>query len=572
MSAKTPTERLRRLVSHGFFAPELPPCFVSEDLARYRRAILARIDALPLTRRGDPGHYAFVSEPATFYFPRFGKDDRRHGVPNPIAHLLLSRVLANNYVDLARRAGASKLTLSRLGFDWSGSRALVRNSVEFRDDFRINLSSRREEYAVADIRAFFHSIYTHAIPWAIHGKEFAKRNRGVAHYGNLIDLLSRNAQDGQTIGLPVGPDTSRLIAEVVASAMDVDIQRRLSVGSRDASRYIDDYTLSSPDGAGGEVLLAAVRQSAALFELELNNEKSAVYPTSYRQNKGWQQAARAHLPRSAAPGGRIEASELQHFLYQLGRVCISHPDINVEKYGLQHARSALVNADDWNTLQFSLINAYRRNSSLVSLLVEACLLRQVAHGDVQADVLTEFMENRIPVLARANRTGEIIWLLFLAIRLDLVLSSGRLAPLFAMENALVALLVVCLERRGLVRGEIDRTGWDESLTADGLRGPMWLYAYEAVTQSLLPGVSDAFITNDEYFGLLRARRVQFLDVARGYSSIATTLRGLRNENDRLRRLRDALRNEDPDDIDFFDIDIEIDLDPGEDDAGEFNVY
>ena len=69
MSAKTKSERLKRLLSHGYFAPELPPCFVSDDLARNRKSILAGIDALPPTRRGDPGHYAFISEPAWFYFP-----------------------------------------------------------------------------------------------------------------------------------------------------------------------------------------------------------------------------------------------------------------------------------------------------------------------------------------------------------------------------------------------------------------------------------------------------------------------------------------------------------------------
>ena len=175
MSAKTKSERLRRLVSHGYFAPELPPCFVSEDLAKYRRSILAGIDALPATRRGDPGYYALMSEPAWFYFPRFGKEDRRHGVPNPFAHILLSRVLAENYVDLRRRARTSKITLSPTVFDWSGPRALMRANVQLRDDFRINLSSRREEYIAADLRAFFHSIYTHSIAWAIHGCQSARK-------------------------------------------------------------------------------------------------------------------------------------------------------------------------------------------------------------------------------------------------------------------------------------------------------------------------------------------------------------------------------------------------------------
>jgi hypothetical protein len=228
-------------------------------------------------------------------------------------------------------------------------------------------------------------------------------------------------------------------------------------------------------------------------------------------------------------------SKLQHFLYQLDLVCAAHPDVN-----------------DCNALQFSLINAYRRNSTLVSLLVEACLLRQVSHGDVPQQILVEFIENRMPVLARANRTGEIIWLLFLAIRLGLTISASRLTLLFSIENAFIAVLVVCLDTQRLLKGNVDRGFWDRSLTAEGLRSPMWLYAYEAVTQGFLPGLDDGFIVRDPYFTLLRAKRVQFLDIKRGYDSITRTLRGLRNENERLKRVQGAIQNEDFDDLDELD--------------------
>ncbi len=565
MSAKTKSERLRRLVSHGYFAPELPPCFVSDDLAKFRKAILDGIDALPVDRRGRPHHHRFISEPIWFYFPRFGKDDRRHGVPNPIAHLLVSRALADNYVALRRVARRSKLSLSPPVFDWTGPRALARPTIDLRDDFRVELSARREIYVAADIRAFFHSIYTHAIAWAIYGKEVAKQQRGVDLYGNLIDLLCRNAQDGQTIGLPVGPDTSRLIAEIVASAMDVKLQGRLSSNGRDASRYIDDYTLSSSGTATGQELLAELRNTASSFELELNNDKSAVVPTSERQSSGWQLAVRSLIPRPEAAGATVSTAALQQYFYQLGRMCLDHPEINVEKFGLQFARSSLVGVEDWGPIQAHLISAYRRNPSLISLLVEICLLRQVARADLALGTLQEFIEHRIPVLARANRLGETTWLLFLAIRLDITLSARALTPLFEKENALVATLVVCLESRGRVQGSVDRSVWDRALTTAGLRGPMWLYAYEAVTRGFLPGVTDAFILQDPYFALLRRRSVQFLEIDRGYASITAILRSLRTANERMHRLRDAIleRGEEEYD-DVYDEELE------DDDFGAFD--
>jgi hypothetical protein len=559
MTAKTKSERLRRLLSHGYFAPELPPCFVSDDLAINRRSVLDGIYALPVVN-GRPAFHRFVSEPSWFYFPRFGKDDRRHGVPNPISYLLLAKVVADNYVDLRKRAKKSGISASPPVFDWSGPRALMRPNVDLRDDFRVDLSSRREEFVSADIRAFFHSIYTNAIPWAIYGKTWAKGNRGVSHYGNLIDLLCRNSQDGQTIGLPVGPDTSRLIAEVIASAVDVKLREKLKVTGQDASRYIDDYTISGVDDQSGAGLIAALRQSAALFELELNNDKSAIFPTSVRQNTGWKQAVRTHVPR-----GTPDYTAIQHFFYEVGQVCDTHPEINVEKYALQNARSALIRAGDWKRIQSNLINAYRRNSSLISFLVEILILRQVERGDVDRGNIKDFVEHRISVLARANRTGEIIWLLFLAIRLNIVLPATRLAPLFELENAMVALLVTHANSRQLITGAIDLQIWNRSLNGDGLKGPMWLYAYESGVQAINPGANSTFIEQDSFFSLLHAKKVRFLVVDTGFTSMATTLKSLKNDNDRMRRLR----REFSDDFEFGteELDDTEDYDDTEDDIG-----
>jgi len=560
MTAKSKSDRFRRLLSHGFFAPELPPCFVSEDLARYRKIIFDRITALP-PNRGNPGYYRYITEPAWFYFPRFGREDRRHGVPNAISYLLLSKVIADNYVKIRQVAKKSKISSSPPVFDWSGPRAVMRPNIDLRDDFRVDLSSRREEYIISDIRAFFHSVYTHSIPWAIYGKDWAKNaaNRGYTHFGNIIDLLSRNLQDGQTIGLPVGPDTSRLLAEVVASGIDEQLRKRLDINGRDGSRYIDDYTISTPNGAAGESLIAALRQSAAHFELELNSEKSAVVSTAARHDVGWKQALRKTIPK-----GDPTIQSMQCFFYEVGRLCETHSAINIEKFALSNARSAFVRTSDWKGIQNLLINAYRRNSTLVSLLVEICLLRQVEKGDVDLENLKEFVDHRIPVLARANRTGEIIWLLFLSIRLGVTLNQNAVASVFDMQNAMIALLVAFAASRNLVSGGVDYSIWNRSCDADGLRGQMWLYAYEATVRGIAPGMTTAFIQQDQYFSTLHSRRVRFLNIESGFTSIATTLRTLRGDNNRIRRVRDDF-------LDDFDVDIdEYDDDDFEDEDIDFD--
>jgi hypothetical protein len=560
MTAKTKSERLRRLVSHGYFAPELPPCFVSESLAKHRASILTGIDALS-DIKGKPAFHRFTSEPSWFYFPRFGKDDRKHGVPNPISYLLLARAIADNYVRIRKVAKVSKISLSPPIFDWSGYRALMRPSIDVRDDFRVDLSSRRETYVAADIRAFFHSIYTHAIPWALHGKSFAKKNRGTQHYGNLIDLLCRNAQDGQTIGLPVGPDSSRLIAEVIASAIDQELSKSVEVSSRVASRYVDDYTVSADDSTSGDSLIAALRQAAAVFELDLNNEKSGIFSTATRHDGAWKQEAKAYVPRNS-----MDESQFLLFFYRVGRMCESHPGNNVEKYALQNARAAFVKAQEWRKIQSHLIAAYRRNASLISFLVEIMILRQESRCDVDTASLAEFIAHRIPSLAENNRSGEIIWLLFLAIRLSIRQKAKNLVLLLKLENSMIGLLVAASVKRGLVDGKVDFAGWNSSLNSDGLRTGMWLFAYESVIQRMNPSDSTSFIEQDEYFSLLLRRGIRFLALDSGYTSIESRLRSLRNENTRLKRVRDEFAEDSEIDIDEFDEDDDEEEGPDEDEG------
>ncbi|AUQ58766.1 Reverse transcriptase (RNA-dependent DNA polymerase) [Phaeobacter inhibens] len=555
MTAKTKTQRFKRLISHGFFAPELPPCFVSDDLARYRESLWTAIESIPAPPgRRFSGAKQFVSEPSWFYFPRYGRDDRKHAVINPISYLAISKVLSDNFVQLRSASRKSKISASPLVFDWAGSRALFRPNIDLRDDFRVNLATRHERYVAADIRAFFHSVYTHAIPWAIYGKDWAKQNRQNHHFGNLLDLYCRNAQDGQTIGLPVGPDTSRLIAEVVASAIDSELEQFVQIENQDASRYIDDYTIAVDRGQSGDSVIAAVRQAAANFELELNNDKSEVHLTSKRLPTGWKQVALAHLPRTDR-----STNSFLRFFYETGRICNEHPELNVEKFAFQNARSSFVNANEWSGVQSHLINAYRRNSTLVSFLVEILILREVEHNDVDRVKLTGFLERRLPELAQENRTGEIIWLLLLIIRLEMQVSSDKISPLFKIENSMVALMVTHAAHHGMVVGAIDHSVWQRHLTLQGLRSPMWLFAYETVRNGTNPLTDRSFIEQDPFFSLLLKRNIKFFDPSRGFSSIGSALRVRRAENTRANILR----------LDFledFDIDLlEFDEDEAIDD-------
>ncbi|WP_206631168.1 RNA-directed DNA polymerase [Mesorhizobium sp. M7A.F.Ca.MR.362.00.0.0] len=451
--------------------------------------------------------------------------------------MAIAKIVADKFVELrATSRRRSRMSASPLMFDWSGTRAILRSNIDLLDDFRLDLASRREMYVSADLRAFYHSVYTHTIPWAIRGKAAAKADRFSSHYANRLDRYCRNAQDQQTIGLPVGPDTSRVIGELIASAVDERLRLDTGITSRDASRYVDDFTISSDNGLSGDALIAAARRAAAEFELELNHDKSAIVATSTYLVNGWKHVARNHRPTPP-----YALHDFKRFFYEVGRLVRELPETNVEKWALQNARVAFLGAstNDWGSLQSHLVNAYRRNSTLISLLVELLIERHRDRGDVIVESVRDFLDHRIPALALEDRTGELIWLLFLMIALEIKIDAQRFERVFSLEEPMCALLLSAADARGLIVGTVDRSLWNQSLTCDGLRGPMWLYAYELPRNGFIGNTSTTHIEQDPYFSILHARSVNFLSLEDGLTSITGAMR-TRRRADNLHRawLRD----------------------------------
>jgi hypothetical protein len=553
-ASKTPKARHARLLSKGFFPPEMPSCFYSERFGANRDAVLKAFDQIPSRKKGQPHFHLFKSERAVFNFPRFGREDRRHSYINPVSYFYLSKVLAEKYVAIRKLNRRSKISVAPAIFDWAGERALIRPAFDARDTQRVTLNAGYELLAEADIAAFFHSVYTHAIPWAIHSKPLAKQKKqDMSLYGNLLHLLVRNAQDGQTIGLPVGPDTSRLLAEIVGTAVDKAVQTELkgkrnwSAKQRGGMRFVDDFTFGCSSQHEAEIVVAAVRRCANEFELELNNTKTRISPTGPFFPAAWKEHIRSLLPSADADRGRL----LQYF-YGVEAAVRAHPEANVQKFALQNARRHFLETAEWRLVEDYLLSSYRQNPTVLPTVLEILVLRHLDRRDVAVERIGSFVMARLSTLARLQKHGEICWLLFLCITLQAPIRAAAMSELFDAQDGAIAILISDAKRLGLVQGSIDQSSWDHSLTADGLRSSMWLYAYESVLKNLNSTGSKGHVTSDPYFGPLLAQNIEFYRSGSFHMNRNALLARLRQE--RLRQLIQQAAVEDDLAEDFVDFD------------------
>ena len=131
-----------------------------------------------------------------------------------------------------------------------------------------------KQYCVeADISGCFPSIYSHAIPWALVGKETAKLNKdnkGVWY--NKLDRTVRNTKNEETNGILIGPHCSNLLAELILTRVDHELTKK----GYKYIRNIDDYECYVESMPNAENFILDLSSELKKFELHLNNKKTRI--------------------------------------------------------------------------------------------------------------------------------------------------------------------------------------------------------------------------------------------------------------------------------------------------------
>jgi hypothetical protein len=167
-----------------------------------------------------------------------------------------------------------------------------------------------------DITQCFSSIYTHSLAWAVVGKEQAKADRS-SGFGNEFDGVMQRSNYGQTNGLLVGPESSRVFAEIILQEIDRRVEdnlakRGLVVGRDfDIARYVDDYFVFSHSDAASQVIKSVISVELQQSSLRLNFGKESLISTPHITPISLAKAAIASAISRAFPIDRQTVLTLQ---------------------------------------------------------------------------------------------------------------------------------------------------------------------------------------------------------------------------------------------------------------------
>jgi hypothetical protein len=500
------------LAGRGYLPRELPPPFTSSAFGK-------------LVGTGwRPSQPSASTQCSRHNLFRWGAFRRELAIPNPLSFVRLADDLQRFWPFFT-----AQFQLSR----WSLSKPVVSTfrAVEREHQHRVLMLARARtrtgaRYVLrADISRFYHSIYTHTVEWALHTKAAVKANRALPRSaqqrfpGRQVDDHLRAMQGQQSVGVPIGPDTSLVVAETILGRVDQILGGHIGAPGM---RYVDDYEFGFASAAAAEAGLAALQEVLAEYELALNPRKTTIRELPDVLEPAWiRKLRRVHL-RAKGPGQRYDMVDLFDCAFELIR---DGEGEHVLLFLLGVLRHKVCLAPNWSLYQSLLLQ---------SVAVEPGIIREVlAEFDRYAALgyaldlpsIAATLNAIVQRHATLAHGSEVAWAIWAHIHLGLRLDPQATRAIESMVDPVVALLALDASSRGL-SAPLTAANWLPLMTAGELHGPQWLLVYEATVKRWLPGVGNVDpVAADPDFAALRGSGVQFYQYFTAPSAVVSTAFG-----------------------------------------------
>jgi hypothetical protein len=483
------------MLRKGYVPKELPPCFTTADLAE-----LFDAEGQSWKLETKP------TECARHNLARLGGTRRPLSVPNPRSYVWLSQALEAHWDLIDSHLKSEKLAISRPVVTRTAERAVRPAFQQTSETIRARHWRGQRFVLQADVSQCYASLYTHAIPWALHTKPYAKKNRNKTD-GDRIDVAVRACTSGQTVGIPIGPDASFVVAEIILTSVDARFTSQ--VHKLRGFRYLDDYEGAFATRSEAEEAQAVLEGALGYFELALNPFKTRVLELPQPFKATWKKELASFPIRDDTSRKRL--NDLVSLFSRAAEIASEF--LGALTYVMRMSIPIEVDALAWPTFQSLIWNAVSVEPTTMALALDLLetkseQLELPIDKAAAAEVLEALVRRNAPV----RNASEVAWALWAAITLEVDLSRDAAREISMLEDDFVALLALDAQSRGrFPSGGIDTALWETMLDGDALAGAHWLLAYEGVTKEWLPAAETA-VRQDSFFSLLNQRGVRFYDL------------------------------------------------------------
>jgi hypothetical protein len=537
----------KKLLEKGYLPKELPPPFNSKSFANKNRYIEKKWDKIisseNVQKHGESKSVAkkrfqnkyrkYNSSQLAIYSLAKGIYSRRKlGIPNPKQFSDLSKAIIENWSLLRNTYKLSKYSEST-PIEARARRAVRTKSTSW-NNFKFKLIERsfdKKYQLTLDISQFYPTIYTHSITWAILGKEKAKKMFKIANsehvkWQNLlktsrdaktyrsadfIDTLVRNCNDRQSVGLPIGPDTSLILAEVIANRIDEEIEKRLASIPHTGSRYYDDYYFYLNSRNEAENALKIIQQVLYEFQLETNENKVGINKLPFKYIEDWsEQFDRFNF-------NKVDKYELRNFFSILHNAISNYPKNSswIIGYALKQFKlgDTEILEENWDFFISFILQTLLIDSTTIDVIFEIIFVYKIYLNNKSKQKIKHVLISIIEEHLILNHSFEVSWALWMLITFRIKCPKKLVESILESKDSFSKLLCLHLIEETLYDGRKPNLNkLKEEIKISSLLGENWLLIYETVAKKWIKYDNVNDILDNDYFSLMLDYDVSFYDV------------------------------------------------------------
>lgn len=508
------------LLRYEVFPAELPPCFSTDDLAaNAAKAISAansfgRDCSIPLTYSG------YKSESSR----------RKFALPNPYHYCKVTDFIVNNESQIKSTLEKSRYSLTapiertpKPGQPYAKRSSSV---LDTKREIECLFQDNRYEIRL-DINAFFDNIYTHSIPWAIHGITVAKNKRNDKKlFGNQLDKLIRALNYDQTNGILVGNAVSRIISEIILCTVDEQISKKFPGIA--CCRFVDDYYIYTSQSSQIQEIISYIRICLAQYGLSFNENKIRIAESPFLYGNPWVEEIKQYL--------HLQPDVL------LTKLIIEYhksKDVSILKYGLKIISYHRYNKDNWPAMQSRLINLWTQLPSLSDRIIDVFLRNKEL---IKVNSLKRAVYAVIDQSVLLNREQELIWAVWFIKVFNISVSQAYIIKVLKSGNELAIIIMLdivhsigqeniasVLQQRKRLHEHLKAEDTDEAGSPNSLMWTShWLLAYEATKNQWLklPNTPFECAKKNQFFKELLKENVKFYNPDFSYNRPPNNARNL----------------------------------------------
>ena len=492
---------LKDFIKYGYFPKELPPPFNTMSFAENSEKIHKE-----WRNKGKTIKKNFNETLCAIYsIPRINYSRRRISIPNPLHQYELTSLLVDNWEKIISFLKEAKLSASFPVIDNEQNRALITKKTfsEYKRAY-VRGSFNRLFEVRTDISRFYPTIYTHAIPWALHTKEIAKKQRSTnSLLGNEIDKKMRSCQSGQTIGIPIGPDTSFLVAEIIATALDKKIIQKFK--DIKGYRYIDDYHLFVKTQEEAEKLLKYLQSLFSEFELDINDTKTDIIKFPEPFEESWV----IQIGMFPFAGNRYnQKKKIGQYFSLVFKLNKEYNTDSILKYAIKRLYSVRIYKDNWDFYESLLLK---------TLLAEPRLLPEIFNilyyykDRVHVRFLKQVIDSILLTHSDKGHSFEISWSLWIAKTFKFKIRKKLAENIFNSNDVISRIVAFDLMNSGYISTDINIESTLNDLIPESFSNENWILTYEVLKKGWVSSEKLKYLKNNEYFKILKKYDISFYD-------------------------------------------------------------